>query len=236
MIGPGPRLFCWRRRRLGARVSAGPLKGYLEKAIPSVDLDCRETPFLALDFETTGLNPARDQILSMGWVLMDGLDVLLSTAEHHWVRPSTEIPESSAVVHRITDDEAAARGGSLGDALGRLLEALAGRVLLAHCATIELGFIGRACLAEYGHPCLIPTVDTMQLAQQQMEVQQEEATGDTLRLSTLRRRHNLPDYRGHDALNDAVAAAELFAAQVAHLAADSPLPLHRVLSRPGAFW
>jgi DNA polymerase III subunit epsilon len=234
VIGPGPRLFCWRRRRLAGKASPGPLRDYLETPIPSVDADCRDTAFLALDLETTGLNPLRDQILSMGWVVMDGLDVLLSTAEHHWVRPSTAIPESSAVVHRITDDQAAG-GGSLGEALARLLEALAGRVLLAHFATIELGFIGRACLAEYGHPCLIPTVDTMQLAQQ-LEVHQEAAAGDGLRLPTLRRKLNLPDYRGHDALNDAVAAAELFAAQVAHLAADRPLPLHRVLYRPGAFW
>jgi DNA polymerase III subunit epsilon len=235
VIGPGPRLFCWRRRRLAGKASPGPLRRYLETAIPSVDADCRDTAFLALDLETTGLNPLRDQILSMGWVVMDGLDILLSTAEHHWVRPSTEIPESSAVVHRITDDQAA-RGDSLGDALARLLEALAGRVLLAHFATIELGFISRACLKEYGHPCLIPAVDTMQIARQQMEVQQEAAAGDGLRLPNLRRKHNLPDYRGHDALNDAVAAAELFAAQVAHLAADPPLPLHRVLYRPGAFW
>jgi DNA polymerase-3 subunit epsilon len=235
VIGPGPRLFCWRRRRLAGKVSPGPLRDYLETAVPGVEADCRDTAFLALDLETTGLNPLRDQILSMGWVVMDGLDVLLSTAEHHWVRPSTEIPESSAVVHRITDDQAA-RGDSVGEALARLLEALAGRVLLAHFATIELGFISRACLAEYGHPCLIPAVDTMQLARQQLEVQQEAAAGDALRLPTLRRKHNLPDYRGHDALNDAVAAAELFAAQIAHLAEDRALPLHRVLYRPGTFW
>lgn len=203
--------------------------------MPSLLSDCRETPFLAVDLETTGLNASRDQILSMGWVAMDGMNIRLSTAEHVWVRPSQEIPESSAIVHRITDDQAA-QGGSLGEALERLLQALAGRVLIAHHAAIELGFLDRACIAKFGSPCMIPAVDTLRLAQQDLERRQEAVRPDALRLGALRRRHNLPPYRGHDALNDALAAAELFAAQVAQLAEDHPLALHRVLHRPGPLW
>lgn len=227
--------FCWRRHRLAARLPQNPLRDYLSRKMPDLNGDCCDTPFLAVDLETTGLNPSKDQILSIGWVAMDGLAVHLATAAQRWVRPTREIPEASAVIHRITDDQAA-RGGSLGDALADLLGALKGRVMLAHHAAVEIGFLDRACLAEYGHPCMIPTVDTLKLAQQELERRQETARSGGLRLNALRQQYNLPRYRGHDALLDALAAAELFAAQVSHRAEGGALPLHRVLHRPGPLW
>lgn len=235
MIRPGPFLFCWRRHRLAARLPRNPLRDYLSRNMPDLDRDCCATPFLAVDLETTGLNPVEDQILSIGWVAMDGLTIRLATAEQHWVRPTRDIPEASAVIHQITDDQAA-RGGSLGAALARLLDALTGRVMLAHHAAVEIGFLDRACLAEYGHPCMIPTVDTLKLAQEELERRQETARSGGLRLNALREQYNLPRYRGHDALLDALAAAELFAAQVSHRAEGGALPLHRVLHRPGPLW
>ncbi|AGA34736.1 DNA polymerase III epsilon subunit [Thioalkalivibrio nitratireducens DSM 14787] len=235
MIRPGPWIFCWRRRRLALRLPDIPLRTYLKRRMPGLCGDCRDTPFLAVDLETTGLNPARDQILSIGWVAMDGLSIRLETARQTWVRPSQAIPEASAVIHRITDDQAA-RGGSLGSALALLLRALEGRVMLAHHAAVELGFLDRACVSEYGYPCMIPTVDTLRLAQEQLARRQEAVRSDGLRLGALREQFNLPPYRSHDALSDALAAAELFCAQVSHRAGDGPLPLQQVLHRPGALW
>jgi DNA polymerase III subunit epsilon len=232
---PGPLLFCWRRQRRAAKVPAGPLRDYLASKIPDPAIDCRDTPFLAVDMETTGLDPAEDQILSIGWVAMDGLTIRLDTAGQCWVRPTREIPEASAVIHQITDDQAA-RGASLAEALEQLLEVLAGRVMLAHHAAVELGFLDQACQKQYGFACMIPTVDTLRLAREEMERRQEVVRSGGLRLNALRQRYNLPRYKGHDALNDALAAAELFAAQISHRSQDGPLPLHRVLHRPGTLW
>lgn len=235
MMGLGPILFGMRRRRLAARVAEGPLRRYLEARIPAVSEDCRRTPYLAVDMETTGLNIGKDQILSMGWVAMDGLCIRLESARQIRVRPTQAIPEASAVIHQITDDEAAL-GTGIRDALETLLQALTGRVLLAHHAAIELGFIDRASQAVFGHRCLIPAVDTLLLERQQLERRQETPGQGGLRLGALRQKYNLPRYRGHDALSDALAAAELFAAQVAHRTDDRPLPLRDVLYRPGSLW
>ena len=198
-------------------------------------MDCREASFVAVDLETTGLNPLKDQILSIGWVTMEGLQIHLSSVQHCGVRPTLDIPEASAVVHRITDDQAA-QGKSLKEALALLLKDLAGKVMIAHHAAIETGFLDQACRNAFGQPCLIPAVDTLKLAQEQMQRRQEAIRRDGLRLGTLRTRFNLPPYRGHDALLDALACAELFAAQVAHRSDDGPWPLRDVLFRPGPFW
>jgi DNA polymerase-3 subunit epsilon len=57
-----------------------------------------------------------------------------------------------------------------------------------------------------------------------------------MRLHTLRGRYNLPQYRAHDALFDALAAGELFAALVSQLSPEAQVPLERVLFRPGWLW
>lgn len=228
--------FCWQRRRLAQRLPDNPLRVYLQGEMPAPHLDCRDIPYLALDLETTGLNPNKDQILSMGWVAMDGLTIQLRTARQQWVRPTQAIPEASAIVHGIGDDRAA-RGDSLRHAMAQLLEALHGRILLAHHASIELGFLDQASRALYGQPCWIPAVDTLHIEQQNLQRRQEMPRSGGLRLNALRARYNLPRYRGHDALTDALAAAELFAAQMAHRLQDQEsLPLKRMLYRPASLW
>lgn len=218
------------RRRLAAKSPAGPVQEYLATPFPSPATDCRKVEFLALDLETTGLDPVQDHILSMGWVVVKGIIIDLSTAEHRLVRPSIDIPESSAVIHMITDD-AAARGEALETALADLLKRLSGRVLIAHHAKIEVGFIKAACTRLFNARFIVPTVDTLKLAKEWLDRRNQTYRSGDLRLDALRARYNLPRYRAHDALVDALAAAELFLAMIAERDAEKTLPLGRFLIR-----
>ena len=139
----------YRRRRLLKAAPAGPLHDYLETTFPDRGTDYREIEFLALDLETTGLNPARDEILSVGMVVLKGGHIRLASAEHHLVVPEQAIPERSAVVHQITDDTAAS-GRPLADVLGLVLSRLAGRVMLGHHVRVEREFLDAACRRQYG--------------------------------------------------------------------------------------
>ena len=224
------RLFSldYRRRRLAAKTAPGPLRDYLEVPFVSRKTDCRHLPYLALDLETTGLDPRRDAIISFGWVLLDGTRIDLSSSRHRLVRQRHAIPEASAVIHQITDD-AAAQGESLEEVMAELLPLLAGRVLIAHHARIELGFLNSACEQLYGGRFLIPTIDTQHIAQQWFERRNKSYRPGELRLGNLRNRYNLPRYRAHDALVDALAAAELFLAQLAERDGGHPLPLQDLM-------
>jgi DNA polymerase-3 subunit epsilon len=224
------RLFSldYRRRRLAAKAPPGPLRDYLEMAFPRPGTDCGQAGYLALDLETTGLDPAQDEIVSFGWVAMNGPVIDLASARHCLVRTTRDIPEASAVIHQITDDAAAA-GRPLREVLGGLLDALAGRALIAHHARVELGFLGAACRRVYGGQFLAPAVDTLWLARRSLERRGQVIREGELRLAALRERYNLPRYRAHDALSDALAAAELYAAQLAEARAGGALALRRVL-------
>ncbi|SCZ49376.1 exonuclease domain-containing protein [Thiohalomonas denitrificans] len=220
----------FRRERLLKKSPPGPLRDFLSVPFPSPKSDCRDVSFLALDLETTGLEANRGEIVSIGYVEMNGFRIDLGSATHRLVVPEGAIPEQSAVIHQITDD-AAAEGESLEQAVTELLKVLAGKVLIAHHAPVEFSFLGAACETIWGGRFLIPMVDTEWIERRTLERRGQTYAARELRLSRLRERYGLPRYRAHDALVDALAAAELFSAQIAARDSGGRLPLKEFLTR-----
>jgi DNA polymerase-3 subunit epsilon len=216
------------RRWLYPRAAQGPYKEFLAQPFPLPKEDFRKADYAALDLETTGLDPQADQILSVGLVIVrNGNRIDLATAMHRLVRPKGGIPEESAVIHQITDDQAAT-GGRLHETMAELLQRLAGRVMLAHHARVEVQFLDRACRRLYGQRLVIPVVDTQVLAKRALDRTNQGYHGGELRLAALRSRYHLPRYPAHNALSDALAAAELFLALTARHAPGHKVPLRRV--------
>ncbi len=220
----------WRRRWLLRRVPAGPLQDFLTHPFPLPALDYRGVEYLAVDLETTGLDAKVDDILSVGFVAIRGNRIDLSTAQHRLVRPTQAIPESSAIIHQITDDQAA-QGEPLETVLRDLLEALKGKVLVAHHAVVELSFLGLACKRLYGTPLLVPAIDTQLIARRWLDLRQQPIKPGSLRLHALGDQFNLPRYVAHNALSDALAAAEIFVAQAAYRDSGRGCPLREFLTR-----
>jgi DNA polymerase-3 subunit epsilon len=219
----------FRRRRRARRAPEGPLRRLYQAPLPSSGSNWRDVDYVAVDLETTGRDAQSDEIVSAGWVELHGAVIQLGTARRRLVRPSRAMPERSAVIHAITDDEAAG-GESLESVLAELLEALAGRVLVAHYTPTELGFLDAACRRCFGVGMLVPAVDTLQLARQCFVLRGREPARGELRLDALREHYGLPPHAIHDALGDALAAAELFLAQAEELAAGGSLHLGSVLA------
>lgn len=222
------RLFGRSRFQLAERVAPGALRDYLATPPPDPSTPLDQVRLLAVDVETSGLDPARDQLLSIGFVPVDGEAIRLAGAGQVLVRPSREVGDSVRF-HGLTDD-ALAPGVELADALETLFGALAGRVLLAHHAAIETGFLGRACEAVHGVRPPFTVVDTMalQFALLSQGFDDEPPQG-SLRLWAARGQYGLPRYAAHAALTDALACAELYLAQAAELPATKPRILKSVL-------
>jgi DNA polymerase-3 subunit epsilon len=204
-----------RRNWWTRKMPDSPLRDYYDTPFPSRDLDWRQVDYLALDFETTGLEAKQDQILSVGYATVRGDRLLLSDATHILTRPTMAIPEASAVVHGILDDEAA-EAQTLEEVMPTVLNALKGKALLAHHAAIEYEFLNNACKNLYGYPFLAPVVDTLALEVRHFRIRDQAIRSGDLRLAKARARYGLPRYPAHNALTDALAAGELFLAQVAY--------------------
>jgi len=217
------------RRRALARHPAPPLEALLRAPLPHRRTPADGVEFVALDLETTGLDAARDHILSIGLVHVVGGGIRLGTAFHQVVRVAGEVPEASAIIHRITDDHAAA-GHAIEEVMPRVLERLQGRVMLAHHASLESAFLDAACRRLYGERCIVPIVDTEQVARRRLQRRHDGLKAGELRLFNLRERYGLPRYPAHNALSDALATAELFLALAADMAPNGGLRLGDVLT------
>jgi DNA polymerase-3 subunit epsilon len=220
----------YQRRRALARVSPGPLADYLSTPFPDRKSDCREIEIVAIDLETTGLDPAKDDILSIGLVHIDRWGVRLATAWHRIVRVDKAIPGESAVIHQITDDQSAA-GAPIEELLPEVLQRMAGKPMLVHYSPIEQNFLSAACQKLYGAPFVVPIIDTLEIGQRVFERRNHLIQPGDLRLFNLRPRYNLPQYKAHNALSDALATAELFLAMADNLYPKQACPLGEFLSR-----
>ena len=195
---------------LADKVPDGGLRRYLLAEPPSKATPIAEAPLLAVDFETTGLVPGTDRVISVGMVDVQGLRIPLGSATNFLVNPGRGVGQS-AIIHQLTDDEVLAHGVTTEEALDRTFDRLAGRVLLAHHAAIEVGFLTAAVKRVYGIRITIRAVDTLGLGLRALGMD-EDHPRDALRLWKLRVRAGLPSYKGHDAVVDALACAELYLA------------------------
>ncbi len=188
---------------------------------------------LALDVETTGLVPGHDHVVSVGWVPVDGDRLDLAGARRLVVRGDD--PGGAAEIHGLTRDDLAV-GTPLPEVLRELRAALEGRVLLAHHATFDLGFL-QAAFREAGERMpRVPVVCTLALHKRLLRADAlPEWPAGALRLWTARERYGLPAGRPHDALGDALACAELYLGQVAELGRDRE-PSLRDLRLPTGWW
>ena len=219
----------YRRKRALAKAAPGPLADYLATPFPHKHSNCRDLEIVAIDLETTGLDPEKDEILSIGLVHIKDWGVQLSSSWHSIVRVDKAIPGETAVIHHITDDQSAA-GAPLEELLPVVLERLAGRAMLVHYSPIEQNFLNAACQKLYGAPFVAAIIDTLEIAQRAYQVRNHSIQPGDLRLFNLRPRYNLPQYKAHNALNDALATAEVFLALADNMYAEQPAPLREFLS------
>lgn len=200
------------------------IRAYLD-AGPARARTLAGAPLLALDFETDGLNAKTDPILSAGFVAVQDSVVLGQTAEHIVAQSGSRLSKRAVAVHGLTDTDVKA-GVSLEALLDRLFHALAGRIILAHHAIIEVSFLRQACFSLYGASPPLMALDTLKIEQRR-----PGQRADTLRLLDLRKAYGLPPYQNHHALSDAHACAELYLAQLAKAGGDTmPLSAHVAVS------
>ncbi|WP_144097773.1 exonuclease domain-containing protein [Croceicoccus sediminis] len=210
-----PPFGAWRfsRRFEAARRAApeGPLRDFYDAGHPAFATPVEDLDLIAIDLETDGLDFDHSALLEAGFVSMRHDRIFAGTGKRIRIRPPAALSEASVVIHRITDE---ALKDALDEeaALAELLPLLAGKVLVAHFAEIETGFLDAACRRVYGTPFIAPFVCTMALENRWFP---RPRAADGLRLAKLRAQYGLPAYRGHDGLIDALACGELLIAQLA---------------------
>lgn len=182
-------------------------KAPLERLKPSVHTPLERLPMIAIDCETTGLNPRRDRIVSFAAIrIATGLQVQEPPVLDLLIEPDVEIPERATAVHGI-DRARLAGAPSFSTAHDRIVESLKGCVVVGHFVGFDLAILAREA-ARAGKPWREPpSLDTASLADTL------GCRADSIDLEVLLARAGVATKGGrHTAAGDARMAAELFVA------------------------
>jgi DNA polymerase-3 subunit epsilon len=183
-------------------------RGYFERAGPA-DSPAGHVRFVVLDSETTGLDPRKDRLVTVGAVavvageirLDDSFDVLLK------VRYNT----SAVTIHGVTRDE-----GRLGldetEALALLIPYLRDGVIVGHHIGHDVATLDAALERHFGFHLLNRSLDTMDLA---LHLERDGAFGAaepfrSFSLDALCARFGVVPHGRHTAAGDALLTALVF--------------------------
>lgn len=203
--------------KLAQECQSPALRRFYEAGVQGLNRPLAETSLVSLDIETTGLDPTTDDIVSIGLVNFDLQLIRLNSARYWLAKPHGPLTSESVTIHEITHSEIQ-DAPRLSSFMDEVLDAIAGKIVVVHCAGIERPFLYEAAMKHYGEPLLFPVLDTMGLeaAITHKPWWQRFGRQPSLRLDACRQRYHLPRYRAHQALMDAVSCAELCQAQAAH--------------------
>src|SRR5512132_1032832 len=198
-----------------ATIESEAARAYRDATLPGRQTPWREVSFSVIDLETTGLDPASDEIISFAAVTVDGGKVRLGDARYELIRP-TRMPDAETIrIHGLREADLV-DAPSLSERLDVLLEALTGRAVVAHVAAVERGFLG-AALSSFGLNFANPIVDTAALDHELRRLRRDPPGRDPIGLSDMARRLGLPVHRPHHADGDALTTAQAFIALATHL-------------------
>lgn len=211
-----------RYRQLGQETSNPLLEAFYQSGCPAPETPIAEAPLVAMDFETTGLDPNQHSIVSVGLVPFSLNGIQLGAARHWVVRPKLPLHQTSIEIHGITHADIA-NAPDLEDILDPVFDLLKGRVPVVHYRNIERRFMDVALKWRLGEGIRFPVLDTMAIEAHLYPDRQpnrwQRLLGKqpvSIRLADSRTRYGLPHYSSHNALIDAISTAELLQAQIHH--------------------
>ncbi len=124
------------------------------------DTPAAQIRFVVVDTETTGLDPRRDRIITIGAVAVRGDEILLDDAFEIMLKLAYN--HSSVAIHGITRDEAAS-GMEEPEALVLFLEYLRDGIIVGHHIGHDVEVLNRACERCFDFALKNRSLDTMDL-------------------------------------------------------------------------
>ncbi|MBR5295427.1 MAG: PHP domain-containing protein, partial [Clostridia bacterium] len=169
--------------------------------------DFKDTEFVIFDIETTGLSPLSCQITEIGAVLYKNGEVIdrFST----FVDPGEPIPQNIVELTGITDEMVQGAPKPL-DAVKDFLSFAGDRLLIAHNANFDMGFIKKVC-EDNNLPLPNPYLDTLALSRFLNPDLKKH------KLDTLQEYFGLESFNHHRAFEDAEMLGKIFDAMISKM-------------------
>ena len=164
--------------------------------------------YVSLDCETTGLNPKKDEILSIGAVLIKDNKILMRQTFNVFVKPSKLINPESIKIHllRETDLENAQEPEI---AIFQLLNFIGSRPIVGYYIEFDIAMISKYTKKIIGVKLPNQAIEVSGIYYDHRKKIANNGFLD-LKFDTIMKYLNIPFLVKHDALNDAIMTAMMF--------------------------
>ena len=212
-----------------------PVQAYLQSfAHTAVEtLAVEAARFVVVDCETTGLNPEKDAIVSIGAIAIKAGQILLD--DQFEIMFKVTHNTASVTVHGVTREVAEQDGVEEVEALKQFLTYLQDSVIVGHHVKFDKTIISAHCTRRFGFTLKNSCLDTMNmtLLLERSGVLPKLGVSDDFSLDSLCRRFSIAPHGRHTAGGDAFITAQIFLILLKHVRTIGICTLNELLSRAG---
>ncbi len=169
---------------------------------------CLENEYVSLDCETTGLNPNKDEILSIGAVIIKGNKILMRNTFNIFVKPTSKIASESIKIHQIRSIDLVNAVDSK-VAITQLLDFIGSRTIIGYYIRFDLAIISKYTKQYIGVKLPNKSIEVSSLYYNSIKKTSPYDFID-LKFDTIMKELQIPELGKHDALNDAIMTAMIF--------------------------
>jgi len=188
----------FKRKRNLSKLKDSRFEFIFDKNIP-------EDEYIVLDTETTGLNPKKDEILSIGAVRVKGGKIITSQSFEIFIKPTRDISHESIKIHQILPSDLEG-GVSIDEALEQLLLFVGNLPIVGYYISFDINILNT-----YLKKLLAITLpnSSIELSSMYYKRYKKHSAHEfvDLKFDTIMERLDLPILGKHDALNDAIMSA-----------------------------
>ncbi len=163
---------------------------------------------VVLDTETTGLDPKKDEILSIGAVIIRDNKILMNDPYECFVKPSSSISKESIKIHHIRECDLA-HAVEPEEAIRGLLDFVRNRPIVGYYIDFDHKILSRYTKQIIGSTLPNPTIELSSMYYRRYRKSSSYEFVD-LKFDTIMQQLELPFLGKHDALNDAIMSAMMY--------------------------
>ena len=164
--------------------------------------------YICLDCETSGLNPRKDEILSIGAVHIRDNKILMRKTFNMFLKPSNDINATSIKIHHIRPIDLK-NGIDAQEAIYQLLDFIGSRPIVGYYIKFDVAIISRYTKEFIGIKLPNKTIEVSSMYYKTIRKRSDYQFVD-LRFDTILKKLDIPILGKHDALNDALMTAMIF--------------------------
>lgn len=164
---------------------------------------------VSIDCETTSLDVATAEILSVGAVRLKGDTLLTSERLEILLRPEGLLNEATVTIHQLRAADLA-RGRPWAEAIGEVLRFVGSRPLIGYFLEFDVAMLNKYVRRLIGCPLPNRQIEVSRLYYEWRAQQLPPGSNIDLRFESIRERLDLPRRAAHDAVNDALLAAMVY--------------------------